>query len=116
MGLWSDLFAGAARDDAAILSPGRSYEKKESPKFPYIGETISVSNGASGDLDAILTNGLPTVVGLYSNCCCGELPMRNLEALAQQLKGYGNFVAVNVNGLVAFPPPWHPEAKLRGRT
>jgi len=40
-----------------------------------------------------------------------------LERLAQR---YGaldvvNFVAVCVNGLVAYPPAWHPEADRRGK-
>ena len=40
-----------------------------------------------------------------------------MERLAQRYGGLDavNFVAVNVNGLVAYPPAWHPEAKLRGK-
>ena len=38
-----------------------------------------------------------------------------MERLAQQYEAVANFVAVNVNGLVAYPPAWHPEANLRGK-
>ena len=37
-----------------------------------------------------------------------------METLAQRYGAVANFVAVCVNGLVAYPPAWHPEADLRG--
>jgi hypothetical protein len=38
-----------------------------------------------------------------------------MERLAQRYGTVANFVAVCVNGLVAYPPAWHPEADRRGK-
>ena len=38
-----------------------------------------------------------------------------MERLAQRYGAVANFVAVCVNGLVAYPPARHPEANRRGR-
>ena len=38
-----------------------------------------------------------------------------MERLAQRYGTVANFVALCVNGLVAYPPAWHPEAKQRGK-
>ena len=38
-----------------------------------------------------------------------------MERLAQRYGALANFVALNVNGLVAYPPAGHPEADRRGK-
>jgi hypothetical protein len=115
MGLWADLFARSARGEGALLSAGRSYADQAggAPQFPDLGGVLDLE-GAPVDLGAALHTGRPALVALYSNCCCGAAPLSNLEALARRFEGRADFVAVNVNGLVAHPPAWHPEATARG--
>lgn len=115
MGLWSDLFGRAAHGEGALLSAGRVYAKGEEPHFPDLGVTRLVSTDEPVSLvEAVTGSGKPCIVEIYSNCCCGAAPSKNMEALARKYGGEVDFRAVCVNGLVADPPPWHPEAGLRG--
>jgi hypothetical protein len=68
MGLWADLFKRAARDDGALLTPGRGYPKKGAPKFPDLGDALLVSNGEPLQLSTIVGAGKPTIALIYSNC------------------------------------------------
>ena len=68
MGLWSNLFRHAARDEGALLAPGRTFPPAAPPAFPDLGRSLRVSDGADLPLDAIVGAGKPAVVLIYSNC------------------------------------------------
>ena len=68
MGLWADLFQRAARDDGALLTPGRTYHPGGAPKFPDLGQSLLVSNGEPLQLQSVIGAGKPTVALIYSNC------------------------------------------------
>ena len=59
MGLWSDLFRRAARDDGALLTPGRSFPKG-APNFPDLGHALLVTNDTPVELSTIV--GTPAIV------------------------------------------------------
>ena len=66
MGLWADLFRRAARNDGALLTPGRSYSP--GTDFPDLGHTLLVSSGEPLQLSSIVGAGKPTIALIYSNC------------------------------------------------
>jgi len=66
MGLWSDLFRHAARDDRALLTPGRSYSP--GTDFPDLGHSQLVSSNEPLQLGSIIGAGKPTIALIYSNC------------------------------------------------
>jgi hypothetical protein len=66
--LWADLFKRAARDDGALLTPGRSYPDKGAPPFPNLGNSLLVSNSEPLPLSSIVGAGKPTIALIYSNC------------------------------------------------
>ena len=71
MGLWADLFTRAARDDGALLTPGRHFSVEGAPSFPELGDSLLVSSGEPLKLSSIIgasNNTKPTVVLIYSNC------------------------------------------------
>jgi hypothetical protein len=68
MGLWSDLFKHAARDEGALLTPGRIFPKTGAPKFPDLGHSLLVSNNEPLQLSTIVGTGKPTIALIYSNC------------------------------------------------
>ena len=68
MGLWADLFKRAARDDGALLTPGRRFPAEGAPSFPGLGDALLVSNGDPLALSTIVGAGKPTIALIYSNC------------------------------------------------
>ena len=68
MGLWADLFKGAAHDDGALLAPGRNFPAEGAPNFPAVGHALLVSNGEPLQLSAVVGAGRPALVLIYSNC------------------------------------------------
>ena len=68
MGLWAELFRRAARDDGALLTPGRSYHDEGAPSFPDLGDSLLVSNDEPLELSSIVGGGKPTIALIYSNC------------------------------------------------
>lgn len=69
MGLWADLFKRAARDDGALLTPGRSYPVEGAPNFPKdVGDALLVSTGEPLQLSSVVGAGKPAIVLIYSNC------------------------------------------------
>jgi hypothetical protein len=68
MGLWSELFKRAARDDGALLTPGRSFPMEGAPSFPDLGDLLLVSSGEPLQLSTIVGAGKPTIALIYSNC------------------------------------------------
>ena len=67
MGLWAELFRQAARDDGALLSPGRNYPVGTT-NFPDLGQSLLVSNDEPLQLNTIVGAGKPTIALIYSNC------------------------------------------------
>jgi hypothetical protein len=68
MGLWGELFKLAARDDEALLAPGRSFPVEGAPNFPDLGHSLLVSNDEPLQLSTIVGAGKPTIALIYSNC------------------------------------------------